>query len=332
MSECHDREKPLDAIEGTVLLSTPGPSLVYQNSFIKHDRRRDIIILLVIWASRNQLHTRRATLYLYEIPLAIAPKISTPTKSKDAISPSDGDGYPIQAMRVRSLGENAGGKQSVLEQSDDQIGGLAMFQAEGENTPIKNGPGSLHIPCPWRILVWGRPAQQRFHIRLEILSFTACTQEKLSPHHFDKLGDWASPTFLHPLYDYDYYLRVQRPGQTAQDRGDWRLASRGCHCGLHDMSYDIVLPQGSSLEVASNRRQKESPCSTPRSEEGGSMREIQSSAREAALRRVDAKFMEVIRCFRAEGMTDGDIANFWCNNLWSCWGQWPKPEEWRRHE
>ena len=205
-----------------------------------------------------------------------------------------------------------------------------MFIAIDEDMLNTRGSGSLHAPCPWRIVSWGRSTQQPFYIRLEILSFTACTQKKVPAFYFDRLGDWASYNYLNTLYDCDYYLRVKRPGKHARDRGDWGLANRVCHCALHDLSYDIILPQESSTEVASTKRQKESPRNTQRLEGSGSIREIESSAREAALRRADARFLKVIRGFQAEEMTDSEIADFWSNQPWSCWGQWPKPEGWRR--
>lgn len=343
---------------GTALLSRPRPNSAYRNFEIAPTVTKDGIIRVAIVWQTTYLDESIHELYIYDIPEAVyyepCKSYNHNTVEKASIKAEDvneGAISPycrlIQGKRVTSLDQYMGGIHphsplyELASPQEKALGGLQLaHMTEYQDTYPRN---VQYQKC----FIWGPTTSEE-----------ECTRISLKVFDFS----FADPQRLHL-----FTAHGPKPGEPRdQTYHHIALKSLHCACALHDDGFRIVLPDLTAVEASTpvnTRRESNTGVSTsswlsklaspkdvspplngimssfwarkPSTAQDsvepniGSISRNDSSARQAALERVQEWLRGRIVGMKRVGLTDFEIAELWNMSAWTQYGQVRKPEGWR---
>ena len=299
---------------GTTVLLRPYAGCVCKNAVIAPGVIfHEFVRAAIIWQSID-IENPRSELYVYDIPVVF--NWASGDGSSSSLVRSCLLKYPtIKGKRIISLGHQVGGIHPSSPLWD-----LATTEAAKHNLEKEAALGGLQLPqmfradgsddinvCSEKCVVWG-PSNggnaTSISCKVVDLSYTYCQRPKAGSTPLNKHSN--------------------------------------CACSLHDDSFNIALPPVEDLckarkatEKVSAQRQKSSFWPWEHShtpiEEGPIpvITEAPSRPRQEALDRETEWFRERIKCMKATGMSNFEVAELWGRSTWTKYGQFRKPEGWQ---
>ena len=306
----------------TAVLSRPYTDCVYRNVGVAPVATHDPIVrVAIIWQSTDN-ENPRSELYIYDIPVLIshASGVRLLTHPKSYQLPDDfQDYYIFPGKRITSLPQQFGGIHPLsplwdlatteaakhIMEKNAALSGLQLHHSIAERDAHSDD-----VPNQ-KCFVWGPSSKDN-------TTSITCKAIDLTYSAHPRPTTSTTPLDKHSL----------------------------CACPLHDDTFRITLPPIENFHSHSPPSSKPTSSKAPAQSQKSSfwpwkhryfpteegpmaiITEVQSQPRQEALDRETEWFKERIRCMKASGMSNGDVAELWGCSRWTNYGQVRKPEGW----